>query len=211
MSTRLTYRTAVQLRGFDALATATIDAAVEEGRRRVLTDHRWSFAETTNATLSTVAGTSSVSLATITDLAYIDAVTLSSAGVPVSVEYVERGLMRDLQAGGASSGTPQAWTRVKGTIVFWPTPSAVFTVTVEYMPNPTALAADATVCPIPDRHADLVTWCATVPLAFRQRQLAESSAADQYYSKVLLPRAKGQDDVEQRQTSRQIKTGHWGD
>ncbi len=211
MSTLTTYRTSVQLLGYDAIATATIDAAVQAARRRVLGDRRWSYLETTAATIPTVADVATISLAGITDLANIDAVRMNDSAGKLPMAWRPRQIIRDLQDNYAATGVPEFWTRVKNTVVFYPTPSKVLTITVEYIPAAADLAASPAVCVIPDRHQDLVIWAAVVPLAFRQRGLAESSAADQYYSKVLLPRHAGQDAVEQRQTSEQIRTGWWGD
>lgn len=208
MSTLTTYRTSVQLKGYDSLATATVDAAIQEARRRVYLAHRWSWLEASNASLATTANVDYVSLATITDLAHIDAVRLSRGTTKLPCSYRPRTIIRDLQDRYAESGTPDYWTRIEGKIVFYPTPSSALTVTVEYAKAASDLTG-ATVDTIPDKNQDLVVWAAVVPLAFRQRQLADSSAADQYWTKVLLPLHAGQDAVEQRQTSEQVRTGYW--
>lgn len=209
MSTLATYNAAVLLRGYDALTPAVVNEAIQEARRRVFMDRRWSWLEASSAALATVANVSTVSLAAITDLAHIDAVRLSDATGAIPVAWRPRQIIRDLQDNYATTAVPRYWSRYKGNLVFYPTPSAALTVTVEY-----ALAAadltGATVDVIPDRSRDLVTWAAVVPLAFRQRGLAESSAADQYFTKVVLPMHAQQDGLEQRQTSEQIKTGFWG-
>jgi hypothetical protein len=212
VSTQLTYRASVILKGYDGVTPATIDAAVQEARRRVFMARRWSWLEATNATLATVANVTTVSLATITDLAHIDAVRLSDASGKIPLDWCSRTIMRDLQDryGTTSTGTPEVWTRVEGSLVFWPTPSRVLTVTVEYAKAAADLAASPAVDIIPDKNQDLVVWAAVVPLAFRQRELSASSAADQFFTKVLLPQHAGQDGVEQRQTSEQIRSGYWG-
>ena len=210
MSTLTTYRTAVKLRGYDSVPDATIDAAVQEARRRVITARRWSWLETTSTALSTSANVDNVSLSSIADFGDLDAVSLLDGTVPIPLRWRNRQIIRDLKNDCPETGVPYFWTRVKGTIVFYPTPSRAFTVTVEYIPAPADLAASPTVDVIPDKLQDLVTWAATVPLAFRQRQLGESSAADQFFTKVLLPQHAGQDGVEQRQTSEQVRTGYWG-
>lgn len=209
MSTLTTYRTSVQLKGYDALATATIDAAIQEARRRVFMARRWSWLEATNAALSTTANVDNVSLAAITDLAHIDAVRLSDTSGKIPVDYRPRTIIRDLQDRWGETGTPEYWTRIEGKLVFYPTPSRVLTVTVEYAKAAADLAVSPAVDTIPDRNQDLVVWAAIVPLAFRQRDRGASSDADQYWNKVLLPLHAGQDAVEQRQTSEQIRTGHW--
>jgi hypothetical protein len=211
MSTLTTYRTAVQLKGYDALATATIDAAVQEARRRVFMARRWSWQEATSTALATVANVATVSLAAITDLAHIDAVRLSDASTRYPVQFRPRTIIRDLQDrnGTTRTGTPQFWTRIEGSLVFYPTPSRVFTVIVEYAKAAADLAASPAIDIIPDRNQDLVVWAAVVPLAFRQRDFNASSAADQYWTKVVYPSHAGQDGLEQRQTSEQIRTGHW--
>jgi hypothetical protein len=52
-------------------------------------------------------------------------------------------------------------------------------------------------------------WAAVAVLAFRQRDYQAAQAADQMYSKVLLPRAIAQDRVDQTQAPTRIKTGYW--
>lgn len=213
MSTLDTYVASVDLRGYPALATATKQAAVQEARRRIFLDRRWSWLEASNATLATTVGDTDVSLATITDLAHIDAVRLSDASGPIPVDYRSRTIIRDLQDRYGSdaifANVPQFWTRVENKLVFWPTPAQVYTLTVEYAKAPGDLAAAPAVDIIPDKNQDLVVWAAVVPIAYRQRDFNASTAADQYYSKVLLPQHAGQDAVEQRQTSEQVRTGYW--
>lgn len=208
-STLTTYRTSVQLLGYDALATATIDAAVQAARRRVVTARRWSWAEASSAALATVANTATVALTTVTDLGYLDAVRLSDGTTKLPCSYKPYSVIRDLQDNYADTGTPEFWSRRGTNLVFYPTPSRAFTVTIEYTTLPAAITTTDSL--IPEVHADLVVWAAVVPLAFRQRGMTESSAADQYYSKVLLREHAAQDAAEQRQTSTQVKTGYWGD
>lgn len=213
MSTQLTYRASVKLKGYDSIDDAIVDAAVQEARRRVFLDRRWSWLEASSAALSTVVGTSTVSLAAITDLAHIDAVRLSNASGPVPLEWRPRSIIRDLQDRYGTAltfnGCPQFWTRIENKLVFWPTPQQVYTITVEYAKAAADLAASPAVDAIPDKNQDLVVYAACVPLAFRQRDFNASSAADQFYTKVLLPQHAGQDAVEQTQTSEQIRTGYW--
>lgn len=214
MSTQLTYRAAVQLKGYDALPTTTIDAAVQEARRRIFLARRWSWLEASNASLATVANVSTVALTTITDLAHIDAVRMSDSTGTIDCRYRPYSVIRDLQdrygTTGYNGGT-FFWTRRGTNLVLWPTPTKVYTVTVEYAKAAADLAVSPAVDTIPDKNQDLVIWAAVVPLAFRQRDFNASSAADQFFSKVLLPQHAGQDGLEQRQTSEQIRTGFWGD
>lgn len=212
MSTLATYHASLLLKGYDAVASATIDGAIQEARRRVFLARRWSWLEASSTSLATVAGTATVSLAAITDLAHIDAVRLSDAGTPLKIDWKPWQEIRDLQDRcGTTAWTGSCtryWSRRGTNLVFFPTPARVYTVTVEYAKAAADLTG-ATVDAIPDKNQDLVIWAACVPLAFRQRQLGESSAADQFFTKVLLPQAAGQDAVEQRQTSEQIKQGYW--
>src|SRR5688572_2449078 len=101
MSTRLTYRTAVQLRGYDSIATATIDAAVEEARRRVITDHEWTFLETT-LTPTMVAGNDTISLTALTTLGDVQAVRLSDASGVIPCDFKPIEQFRDLQDDGGA-------------------------------------------------------------------------------------------------------------
>jgi hypothetical protein len=211
MSTLTTYVSALDVKGFDALSTAVKQEAVQEARRRVYLARRWSWLESSAASLVTVANVATVSLTSLTTLAHIDAVRLSDASGLLPLNWRPYSIIRDLQDRYASTGTPEFWTRRGTNLVFYPTPSRVFTVTVEFALAAADLAASPAVCPIPDKNRDLVTWAASVPLAYRQRDFQASSAADQYFVKVLLPLHGGQDSVEQRQTSNQVRSGYWGD
>jgi hypothetical protein len=208
MSTLTTYRTSVQLKGYDALATATIDAAIQEARRRVLQDGPWSWAATTSLTLPTVANVDSVVLTGIaTDLLALNAVRLSDTAGVFPVQWRPYSIIRDLQDRYPATGRPQFWSQYGPDIVFYPTPSGINNVIIEYQQEADDITTTDAL--IPDRYSDLVVWAACSSLAYRQRQFDAASAADQMYSKVLLPAARARDRATQTQTSTQIRTGYW--
>lgn len=213
MSTLATYTAGVQLKGYDSVATATIEAAVQEARRRVLTDARWSFAEASNQSLVTTAGTQGVSTTGIANLGWIDNVAIydTTSDIYDPLPYGEFPVYQELIDGarltGAARGRPYFWTRRVGGIIFYPTPDRAYTVIIDYHLNAVDITTTDTV--IPDQHRDLVVWAAVAVLAFRQRDYQAAQAADQMYSKVLLPRAIAQDRVDQTQAPTRIKTGYW--
>lgn len=204
------YRSAVRLRGYDGTTDAQVDDAIAEARRRVFQDRRWSFLQAADTTLGMLAGISTVSLATITDLMHIDRVRLTDAsGDPVRLTWKPLPEIRDLQDEYPDAqGAPYHWTRYAGQLVFFPAADATYMIRVEYAKYPGVLII-ATTDIIPEQHKDLVVWASIVPLAFRQRDFPAASAADSHYRDVLLPRHAAQDATEQRGTSRQVRSGYW--
>ncbi len=200
------YRTAVRLLGYDGASDAQVDAAIQQARRRVFQDRRWSFLEAGNTSLSTISGIATVSLAAITDLGNLDSVRLVQT--PDSLQWRPYQLLRDLRQNHPyDSGSPEYWTRHADALLLWPTPDAAYVLDIAYVKYPGDLVA-ATNDTVPDRYRDLVTWGAAIPLAFRQRDFQAASSAENVYAQ-LLARYFAQDGTEQRQTSRQVISGYW--
>lgn len=207
MSNLADYRTAVRMRGYDGMGDATIDAAIQDARRRVFNDHRWSFLRQT-ANTSTTIGASTLPLTSLPELAYLESVRLRANGIPMPLDWRPEQIIRDLPVSTNETGMPRFWNCINTTLTLYPIPDATYLLNIDYVRAPGDLAGSDE-DDIPDRLRDLVVWAATIPLSFRQRDLSAASAADQLYSKVYLPRAVSQETTEQRQTSRQIRSGYW--
>ncbi len=201
------YRASVRALGYDGLTDAQVDVAIQQARRRVFQDRRWSFLEAGNTSLSTANGVATVSLAAITDLAHLDSVRHTTAQRdPLAWRPYQ--ILRDLRQNHPDdSGPPEYWTRYNGALLLWPTPDAAYALDIAYIKYPGDLVA-ATNDTVPDRYRDLVTWGAVIPLAFRQREFQAASSAENVYDQ-LLAQYFALDATEQRQTSRQVISGYW--
>lgn len=205
MATLAEYRTGVQLLGYDAVSATLVDAAIQQARRLIFQDHRWSFLEAGNTSLNTSANVSTVSLTAITDLAHLESVRLLTEREPL--DWLPYQDLRDLRkADPDATGVPRVWARRKGTLIFYPTPDAAYALDVDYLKDPGDLAGGEDI--VPDRFQDMVTWKAVPPLAFRQREHQTAAAAENMYG-TLLRRYASQDATEQRQTSRQVRCEYW--
>ena len=202
------YRRLVRLRGYDGATDAQIDDAVNEGRRRLVRDHRWSFLETTTALLSTTANDPEVDLSSLQNTAHIDAVRPALAGVESNLMPVEYQVLRFRQVDLPMTGLPEMWSRRAGTLLLYPTPDQVYTLNLDTVVKPTALTAGEDPL-IPDGLQELVVWAACTTLAFRQRDAWAAPTAENNYL-AALRMAVSQDNVRQRQQSDQVRTGYWG-
>lgn len=203
------YRAAVRNLGYDGATDPQLDLAINQARRRVFQDHRWSFLQTTNTALVTVAGEVAVSLAPLTSLLHLESIRLLDGTDPLPLQPMPLQELRDLATDYPDdTGPPRYWARRGGSVLLFPKPDRVYNLDVEHVTYPDDLAA-ATDDVIPDANQDLVTWAAVVPLAFRQRDAQASTAADAFYSRTLLPRHVAQDTTEHRQASRQVRSGYW--
>lgn len=210
MATLTEYRALVRLKGFDGASDAQVDSAINEARRRLARDHRWSFQEATSSALSTVALNAAVSLASITGLAHVHAVYVVKAAEEYNLQPTTLPVLRFQQADLPSGGLPELWALRGSTLLLYPTPDAVYTLNVEYVASPTALSVPATPDPVfPDTLQDLVGWAAAITLAYRQRDSWAAATAENSYQ-VALRMATSQDNVRQRQQADQVRSGFWG-
>lgn len=211
MSTVADYRNAIKAKGYDGSSDGDLDFAIAAARRQIINERRWSYALAQNTALSTVTGTSTVSLSSITDLGEIEGVRYRSGTTEYDLDYAEPQDFRDYQAGDATTarGLPAIWTQRGATIELYPTPQAVYPLVVDYVKTAADLgASSATVdALIPDRDRELVAWKATEILAYRQRDQFQTVAREEY--RAELRKAKGRDNVTNRQDSDQVKP-FWG-
>ena len=209
MATLIDYRRLVRLRGYDGATDAQVDDAVNEGRRRLARDHRWSFLESVSTSLTTTANNPLVALTSITDLQWLDAVRVSFGGVESNLQPVQYQVIRFRQAECPAVELPQMWARRgAGPVALYPTPDKAYTLNVEYVAQPAQLISGTD--PIfPDSHQDLVAWAAVTTLAFRQRDAWAAPTAENNYL-AGLRMAVSQDNVRQRQQSTQVRKGYWG-
>lgn len=205
------YVTLVRDKGYDGTSGTTdamVGRAVNAARRRLIKDRRWRFLETANTSLVTVALNPVVSLASITGLAHVDAVRPVLAGVERETEFQPLQELRHRQTVLPATGIPHTWTRRNASLLLYPTPDVVYTLNIEYVARLDDLAG-ATEDTIPEDLQDLVAWAAVPDLAFRQRDSAAMQMAEAQYQQ-LLRQAAAQENVQQRQASRQVRSGYWG-
>lgn len=202
------YRTLVQAKGYDGSSTTVLDPAINAARRRLAKDRRWTWLQDISTSLSTTASDPEVSLATVTDLLHVTAVRLLRGTEEIPLGFMPTQELRDEQAYWPQIGEPEAWTRRGGDLLFYPTPDQVYTVTLEYITTLADISgSDEDI--IPEHLQDCVAWAAVADLAFRQRDWNAARFAETQYQQLRLT-AAGQDALEQRQTSRQVRSGYWG-
>lgn len=208
MTTLVDYRRLVRLKGYDTFTDAQIDDTVNEARRRLVRDRRWTFLSSTSSSLVTIAQNPAVALSGIADLQHLDAVRITVAGSERDMSFMPLEELRSEQDVRPSIDVPRFWTRRNGTLLLYPTPDIVYTLSVEYVAKPAQLTTGTDPL-IPDEMQDLVAWAAVPPLAFRQRDGAAMTYAENHY-KEQLRMAIGQESMQQRQRSQQVGSGYWG-
>jgi hypothetical protein len=201
MTTLTDYKAAVSAKGFEAVTeSSAITAAINAARRRVATDpHRWTFQEAADGALTTAYGDSTVD---VPETWRIDAVRLVDT---CELEYRAPQEVRRLVALDDTPGTPQYWTKRAGELIFFPVPDGTYAVTVDYTDDTvTPLVDDADVeADLPDLLIDTVAWAAFKDIAFRLRDYNAMNFAEGEYQSHLSAAIR-KDNVQQRQTSRQV-------
>jgi hypothetical protein len=204
MATVDDYERLIRLKGYDGVSDAQLLDAINEGRRRLVRDHRWVWLEANSSSLVTVANVATVALSGLTTVAHVDAVRLVQAGVERNLSHLPLQELRDRQSDEANvPGVPRYWTRRNAQLLLYPTPNAVYTLVADYVLQPAPLVS-GTDAVVPDDFQDLVAWASVPSLAFRQREAWAMQYADKAYTDLRRV-AIAQDDVQQRQRAQQVR------
>lgn len=198
--TEANLQTTIQAKGYGTDSATAQAEAIKSAWRRVLGLRRWPFLEAT-ATVTATVGSETVSLASITDLARVEAVrlTIGTEGYG-DLKFVERSRLRNWLASDLDQATPDAWTLHAGAVLLYPRPERAYTVSVDYKKRPAYNAADIV---FPEDYRDVLVWGAISELTFRQRELngyAEAQFRDRL-SEMIHDMG-----LEQRQGAREV--GH---
>lgn len=204
MSTMADYRAGVRARGYDGQSDATLNELIRDARNDILDKRRWSYTLAQNLALATVAGVDTVSLAPITDLVAIDAIRYRSGTTQYDLDPVDLQVLRDRQTNDATTarGLPSIWARIGASVVFYPTPQAVYVLAIDYVRG--GELPEDTEDYIPDVDRELVVWSAVMNLAFRQREAWAMQYADQRCT-ALLRSALDRDQKTARSDSDQVQ------
>lgn len=124
---------------------------------RYLKPYRFKFSEKSGS-FSTVAGQAAYTPGTggvPSDIMKIDSIRQQNGVIERPLRRVTIQEMRELQYAGAASGQSDIWAWHANKIVLWPTPSAVFTINLDYQFDATLNAANG--AEITTASADTVT------------------------------------------------------
>lgn len=172
---------------------------------------RWEWLQGLNSAISTVVGTVSYSLSSITDLRNLDAVWVTDAqSNQIIVRYQEPlkllNLQRDQQA--TTKGSPQYWSVWGGNLLVYPNPDAVYSLTIAYTKNVTTLTTGQSPL-IPEEYDDYLVWGAASREAFRTRDFYSEGLARQQ-QQAVLSQMISEYQLKQRQTDDAVvETGIW--
>lgn len=152
MSTLIQLRTDVLLQGFEQTRLGSvIDAKLNEGLQRVARRLLIRFEEVDYA-ISTVASTATYAIPS--DLLRVRSVRDTTTPRQLSVVDVT-----DMDSYVASSGRPRIYAIDASNLRFYPTPDAVYSMSLRYWKNPATLVNDTDIPGIPaDYHDLLATW-----------------------------------------------------
>ena len=121
--------------------TAIIPDFVALAEARIARDLRLRR-QVTNAAISTVAATQSIALPT--GFLEIENIGLSSTSPPMNLSVVTPEILDRMYPPGFNAGQPVVYTILGDTLLFGPTPDAVYTVSVDYYKRFDALTVTAT-------------------------------------------------------------------
>jgi len=153
-------------------------------QRRVCGLRRWPFLET-QATINTVVGTSGYSVSALTDFNHPDAVRATRGTEIYEPEYLSPQEFRTRQHTYTDQGSPYYWTYHDDQIKIWPTPDAVYVLTVDYTQRAVDMTADDDQPSIPCAYRDILVWGAIMELTFRERDDDGYQMAAQHYQSRL--------------------------
>ena len=121
--------------------TATIPDFVALAESRIARDLRLRR-QISTASLSTVAGTSSVALPS--DFLEIENITLSSTSPPATLSVVTPEILDRKYPAGYQTGQPMVYTILGDNLLLGPTPDGVYTVSMDYYARIAALSVTPT-------------------------------------------------------------------
>ncbi len=179
----------VQARDYGSADLATIRVAINEAYETVMSSARWPFART-STTVSTTAGSATVSLSSITNFQDFGRLRSNTVGVPTP-QYVEFDTPQyDLFTREApnltATGVPTWYTfRNFNTIELYPTPNAVYTYAVWYWTTPTLLVNDSDEPVIPASERNVLVYGALAKLAERDRDFSGAAYHDALFQREL--------------------------
>lgn len=200
----------VQARGYATDTSAPQILIVNSVHKEVQQLRRWDWRQKRDTSLSTTAGTASVTITGITDLvpSEIDAarLTIGTESYDLLAQPNPQEILDDIAADAALSitGTPLYWTTHHGLLYFWPIPDRVYTIALDYIKAITAITAGTDDPDSPAEWDDVYTYLTLRELAARER---DWTAADRWGARadVILDRMKRRHDVKQRQNATHSK------
>lgn len=198
----------IQAKGFGTDTAAEQKIAVNSVYRRIHGMRRWPYLERSSTALTTTIGQETVSLVTLPNLMWVDAVRLRLGTEAFEVDYLQPQELRRESVLDADAGMPRYWTEAAGEIHLWPTPEAAYTIELDYTTTPADLAADADVPVFDSTYHDLLVWGAVVELGFRQRDANLMAMAKGEFNDRMVEMVRSY-SLRQRQTSQQVEHSDW--
>lgn len=209
-TTRADVASWLRSKGYDTDVDTAITDAINAAYRQVIGQRRWGFLEKTDSSLTTTAGTNSVSITGITGLGRIDAIRLKDGTIPMDLDWKSQQEIRDYQLCDDQPDEPQYWSQRGDTVLLWPTPDKAYTLVIDYISR-TKLINDTDILQIPDEHIDVVGWGAVAELAYRQRDWQAVGYANSRFEREL-GRLLADEGIEQRQGGREVlRSSFWDD
>lgn len=202
--------TSIRAKGFETDTDAQQRVAVNSVYRRINGMRRWPYLERRSTALLTTANQPNVSLINFPALMWIDAVRLKQGTEDFTLTYRAPQELREDQAYWPDAGVPDHWTQAAGELVLWPTPSAAYTVVLDYTTTPADLTLDADVPVFDSTYHDLLVWGAVVELGFRQRDANLMSMAKTEFNERLTEMVRSY-GIRQRQGTLAVQPNEWWD
>lgn len=172
----------LQNHGYGTDTTTAQTAALNAGLRDVANWRRWPWDEG-SGTVALVVGTHTYTPPVA--MVEPDSIRLAYAGVGYDLDYLESDDLLDLQTDYTTFGTPQFWTYRNQKLIFWPTPDATYTATVQYSGGAVTLVNGSDTVNMPDNFINPVVWAALKHLAFRERDWDAVTEADRQFLQTI--------------------------
>lgn len=206
--TLLELRTELMTRGYDAIDTATLDAAINSSLYRILGARRWDFMVANTEQVLPV-GAESILLATAT-ARRIDGVVLKRSTTDRwQLEYLPLEQFYQRHADEAATGEPEVWSQEGGNILIHPTATVAATLELRYHVGGVKLVATTDRALIPSAYTQVILDGAVKRLAARQRDWNAASTAEADFQAGLKEMRDFYGLQQRQQSARVVASGYY--
>lgn len=195
--------------GTDSLTAQT--GFLNSEYRIVAGERRWEWLQGTFLGELTIPGTVVYTLP-LTDMRNLDAVWVTDGqDNQFAITYIEPLKLLDLSQDRTAFnlGAPRHWSFWNGQLWLYPTPDAVYSLTIAYTKNVTPLVAPGDTPWIPEAYDDALVWGSVARLAYRLRDWLGREFAQTEVTRVMNE-MRSEYNLKQRQTADEVEaTGIW--
>jgi hypothetical protein len=202
--------------GYGEVDRANFKTWLNEAYEEIVRSYKWSWAEATYS-LSTVAGTQTVSLASVTHpIVFFGRLKPASSTTLYAPRYLSEMDFREYMPNReytdtADRGTPEAYSIFAGNLHFYPVPDAVYTYSLRYWRGVGTLpSADGDTYLFPDHYADVIVLMALARAAMRENDMGKYQIYSAQVTAQIAQMTRNEKARQQETSKRAAMPGNYG-